>query len=240
MFDSPDSPGDQAEPRAEVGIQRVTTGRKALHKVRRVARRVVRLATPRRVRATWTRWRIRRAQPRRVVLGASGIAPQGWVPTEEDALNLLHRSDWRIFEDYPADAFLAEHVWEHLTLEEGEVAARHCHGALRTGGYVRVAVPDGGKPDQDWRAAVKPGGHGAGADDHRVLYTVETLTEIFERVGFVVEPLEYHDGSGRFHAHPWDPADGMIHRSLRFDPRNRPGDVAAPSIILDAHKRGTP
>lgn len=37
---------------------------------------------------------------------------------------------------------LAEHVWEHMTKEEGIMAAKHCYEFLQDGGYIRVAVPD--------------------------------------------------------------------------------------------------
>lgn len=37
---------------------------------------------------------------------------------------------------------LAEHVWEHMTYEEGCQAAKNCYDYLADGGYLRVAVPD--------------------------------------------------------------------------------------------------
>jgi predicted SAM-dependent methyltransferase len=42
---------------------------------------------------------------------------------------------------------LAEHVWEHLTEEEGLAAARACFKYLSPGGFLRVVVPDGLHPD---------------------------------------------------------------------------------------------
>jgi hypothetical protein len=41
-----------------------------------------------------------------------------------------------------ADAFVAEHVWEHLSLEAAHVAARNCYAHLSPGGTLRIAVPD--------------------------------------------------------------------------------------------------
>lgn len=237
---TPHDRGRMAPTGPELAIQTAAKTRHPFHALRRLASRGLRRLPSRPVRRAWTRYRIRRAHPLRVVLGASGIAPRGWIATEQDTLDLLRPEDWRIFKDYPADAFLAEHVWEHLTLEQGRIAARHCHEALRNGGYVRVAVPDGGMPDPERRAAVAPGGSGAGAHNHRVLYTLESLAEVFAQAGFAIEPLEHYDRSGRFHAREWDPEDGLIHRSLRFDPRNRPGALGAPSVILDARKRGRP
>jgi glycosyltransferase involved in cell wall biosynthesis len=77
---------------------------------------------------------------------------------------------------------------------------------------------------------------GAGADDRRVLYNWQSLKEVFEDAGFDVKLLEYFDASGRFHYANWDPVDGKILRSSRFDERNFDRPLAYTSIILDATK----
>jgi len=201
----------------------------------RLARRLYRAAR---------RWlleaRLRRglAQPvRRIVVGASGVVEPGWLATEEDFLSLLRRDDWlRYFAACPVDAILAEHVWEHLGGEEGLAAARTCFEFLRPGGYVRVAVPDGLHPSGDYRARVRPGGTGAGAADHKVLYDYRSFGAVFQRAGFEVRLLEYYDETGQFHFREWDPDEGMVWRSKRFDPRNQAGRIVYTSIVLDAIK----
>lgn len=40
------------------------------------------------------------------------------------------------------DAFVAEHVWEHLSLQDAHRATRSCQRYLRPGGRLRLAVPD--------------------------------------------------------------------------------------------------
>lgn len=40
------------------------------------------------------------------------------------------------------DSFFAEHVWEHLSLQDAHRAARNCYRHLRPGGRLRLAVPD--------------------------------------------------------------------------------------------------
>jgi predicted SAM-dependent methyltransferase len=178
-----------------------------------------------------------RGEPVRVVLGAGGVGLQGWITTDIDTLNILDENDWeRYFRRHPIDALLAEHVWEHLTDEQGLVAARHCLRFLKPGGYARVAVPDGFHPDPAYRGQVGPGGGGDGAVDHKVLYTYASLGTLFRRAGFAVNLLEYHDDQHRFVSREWDPRGGMISRSARFDPRNRAGQLAYTSIILDAVK----
>jgi predicted SAM-dependent methyltransferase len=181
--------------------------------------------------------RIRGAAPLRIVVGAGGLFDPGWIPTDVDVLDILDVAQWRrLFSENSIDAILAEHVWEHLTAEQGLLAAENCFRFLRPGGYLRVAVPDGNHPDPAYREWVRPGGSGAGADDHKLLYNHESFGQLFETAGFQVEPLEYFDADGKFHVVDWDPALGKIERSRRFDDRNRDGPLAYTSVIVDARK----
>jgi predicted SAM-dependent methyltransferase len=84
-------------------------------------------------------------------------------------------------------------------------------------GKIRIAVPDGYFPDPSYIEYVRPGGVGAGADDHKVLYNYILMKEQLQKVGFVVELLEYWDENGAFHYRDWDPIEGgMINRSKRL------------------------
>ncbi len=173
---------------------------------------------------------------KKIVVGAGGARFEGWIPTEQDVLNLLSESDWaNYFKGNTVDAILAEHVWEHLTPKESVIAAAHCFKFLKPGGYLRVAVPDGYHPDPNYIDSVRPGGSGSGADDHKVLYTYDTFREIFISVGFEVSLLEYFDEHGEFITKEWSASDGFIGRSKRFDSRNM-GGLFYTSIVLDARK----
>lgn len=175
--------------------------------------------------------------PLRIVIGASGIYQKGWLPTEIQDLNLLDSKSWSsMFDKHFVDAILAEHVWEHLTEKQGRVAAKTCYSYLKEGGYIRIAVPDGFNPDNNYIEAVKPGGKGWGAGDHKILYNHKTIKEVFELAGFKVNLLEYFDESGEFHYQEWNPDDGFIQRSMRFDQRNQEKRLGYTSIILDAVK----
>src|SRR5450631_4653063 len=123
------------------------------------------------------RFKVRaRARPRRLVVGASGICEAGWIPSDIEYLNLLNAGDWKTYFDKASiDAILAEHVWEHLSVDDGLAAARRCFEYLKPGGYLRVAVPDGFHPDPKYIDHVRPGGSGPGADDHKVLYNHATF-----------------------------------------------------------------
>jgi predicted SAM-dependent methyltransferase len=180
---------------------------------------------------------VRTAAPLRIVIGAAGYADADWIATDIQTLDLLNERSWRrFFRENTVDALLAEHVWEHLTIEEGWQAARCCYRFLKPGGYLRAAVPDGFHPDPKYIEYVRVGGSGAGAADHKVLYNCETFRQLFESVGFQVALLEYFDSAGVFHALDWNPNDGTIRRSLRFDERNFDGRPNYCSLIVDARK----
>jgi len=168
-------------------------------------------------------------------VGASGQHQDGWLPTEIEFLDVAERFDWqKIFKPASLSAIVAEHVWEHLTLEKAEKAAKNCYEFLAPGGYARIAVPDGYHPEKDYIDWVKPGGVGDGAKDHQMLYTYKTLSILFEEAGFKVHLLEYFDEQHEFHYTRWNHGDGHIHRS-RHDPRNVDRLVYT-SIIIDAVK----
>lgn len=176
-------------------------------------------------------------QPLRIVIGSGGIYEPGWIKTDIEYLNLLKPYDWRrVFAKNSLTAILAEHVWEHLTPEEGLTAAVTCYEYLRPGRHLRIAVPDGFHPDRDYHEWVRPGGSGPGADDHKVLYDHATLAALLMKAGFAVELLEYFDLNGEFHEAPWNPADGMVHRTRRFDERNHDGQLRYTSLVVDARK----
>jgi predicted SAM-dependent methyltransferase len=177
--------------------------------------------------------------PKRIVIGSAFRHDPGWVPTDIEFLNLLKPGDWdRFFAPASLDAMLAEHVWEHLTLDEARTAARTCFKYLKPGGYLRIAVPDGFHPDPTYRDWVRPGGASPGqlANDHKVLYTYQTLRDVFESAGFRVELYEYFDEAGKFQYRDWDEKAGTIWRSKRFDKRNTGGKLVFTSIVLDAVK----
>lgn len=173
----------------------------------------------------------------KLVVGAEANYKEGWLPTSRKFLDLLKPDDWhRFFEPNSIDVILAEHVWEHLNYEQGVIAAQTCATFLKPGGYARIAVPDGLHPDPDYIEWVKLDGVGPAADDHKMLYKYDVLQEVFEQAKFEVRLLEYFDEAGRFNYQEWQPEDGYIRRSKRYDKRNQDGQLHYTSIILDAVK----
>lgn len=209
----------------------------------------------------WLKRKLAASQRKRIVIGAWNKFDSGWIPTQREFLDLTEPTQWEFyFEPNSVEAMLAEHVWEHITPEEGLAAARTCFRYLRPGGTLRVAVPDGLHPDPAYVESVKAGegtaaptsGPDGNSANHKALYTYRTLGELFERAGFRVVVYEYFDEEGTFHCQEWDAKGGTIARSKRFDPRSKGGKLASvypgtledylafSSIILDAVKERTP
>lgn len=173
----------------------------------------------------------------RIIIGSSATAMDGWISTEYpyvDITNGKRLGYW--FGENSVTSILAEHVLEHLDEKSAKIAAENIKKILMPKGYIRIAVPDGYHPDPIYIDAVRPGGSGDGSDDHKVLYTIDSLTLILEQSGFLVKPLEWFDKNGVFHTNPWMPEDGMISRSSRFDARNINKPLSYTSLVLDAVK----
>jgi predicted SAM-dependent methyltransferase len=179
-------------------------------------------------------------QPLKVILGAGTQTYPGWIATQKEQLDLLKREDWvESFSSRQVDAFLCEHVWEHLTESQGRLAAAHCFQFLKPGGYLRCAVPDANFPNEAYQKAAQVGGPGPKdhpAADHKIVYDYKLFTDVFESAGFKVDLLEYCDETGRFHYNQWNLADGVIYRSLMCDHRNKNGEISSVSIVIDAWK----
>lgn len=174
----------------------------------------------------------------KVVVGAGGSGFDGWTSTDRNSLNLLREKDWHIFKENSISALLAEHVWEHFTSEEGEIAASICYTYLKKGGYLRIAVPDSFCPSKKYQERVRPGGIGEGADDHKEFYSYKTLTDLLKKVGFSeVRLCEYYDESGVLHDNSWRQEDGPIERTSRHFWTNESNQsVPFVSLIVDAVK----
>ncbi|WP_305927555.1 class I SAM-dependent methyltransferase [Bacillus mycoides] len=178
----------------------------------------------------------------KVVVGAGVFNNNpGWVQTQEDELNLLDNTTWEErFEYNSISAILAEHVWEHLTFEEGVKAAEICYKFLKPAGHIRCGVPDAFFRDEAYQNIVQIGGPGPKdhpAASHKIVHNYKTLTKMFEIAEFEVVLLEYCDENGQFYYTEWDANDGVIFRSKRYDSRNQGDKLGFPSLIVDAIKR---
>ena len=128
----------------------------------------------------------------KIIIGSSSTRYEGWIPTDINTLNVTIFDNWKFFFDINSlDCILAEHVFEHLTHEEAIIACDNCNKFLKKGGNLRIAVPDGYFPNKDYIEAVKPGGSGAGAKDHKLLYNFKSIQNIFDTKLFDFKLIEY-------------------------------------------------
>ncbi|MBD3261315.1 MAG: hypothetical protein GF334_06455 [Candidatus Altiarchaeales archaeon] len=181
--------------------------------------------------------------PQKLVVGSNGCVPDDtWVMSDKEYLNIIDRGDWeRYYRPGVIDLILAEHVFEHLTKDQAHLAARNCYLFLKSKGSAIISVPDGNHPDERYIDAVKPGGTGHSAYDHKMLWTLQKLRAVFEYNGFRVNPIEYwdhHSNEGpMLHYADNFPYRKFLTRSLTGDERaRRYSDVNMTSLIIHACK----
>lgn len=173
----------------------------------------------------------------KIIVGANFTAQQGWVSADYLLLDLTESREFEaLLKPESVTNILAEHVWEHLSPEGAYEASRNCYKFLKKGGLLRIAVPDGFHPDLEYINQVRPGGIGAGADDHKILYNYQTLSSLLEKAGYSVRLVEWFDEHGIFHKEQWNIEDGFVSRSSQFDERNKINPTAYTSLIVDARK----
>ncbi len=176
---------------------------------------------------------IENTDPIKIIIGSGSIEQAGWISTEIYLLDVTREKDWEMyFSKRKIDAIVSEHVWEHLTEDAAYIATNLCFKYLKKGGYIRIAVPDGFHPDKDYIEQVK-----VGANAHKVLYNYKTLKSLFEKAGFEVDLLEYHNENNEFIYKDWQESNGLITRSKNHDSRNQNGKIVYTSIIFDAYKK---
>ncbi len=177
---------------------------------------------------------------KKIIIGAGNITYDGWISTQANELNLLDEETFKnMLEENSVDAFLAEHVFEHLTFDEGIKAAKIIYKYLKKNGRIRVAVPDANFRNEWYQNMCKPGGPGPmdhPAFTHKVFYDYHLLIEVFTLAGFTCKLLEWCDDNGDFHFNYYNLDYGKIGRSLRFDTRNMDGKLGMVSLIIDAIK----
>lgn len=172
-----------------------------------------------------------------LVVGAGPTKYKGWFSTDIVTLDVTKESDFqKYFVKKKINKVLAEHILEHLTNSELDLMAENLFKYSEKNVNIRIAVPDGFHSDKEYINIVKPGGTGEGAEDHKNLFTVISLSEIFERSGFKSLPVEYWDKEGIFHQGYKNDENGFVIRSFINDKRNVGGDPVYTSLIIDFKK----
>lgn len=122
-----------------------------------------------------------------LILGAALTKQKGWFSTNEEWFNIVKQSHWeRLFNSRKkrVKRVLAEHVFEHLTLDEMRNALNLIYKNMVYGGSLRIAVPDGNNPNEEYRNHCGINGIGADASDHKQFITYELLSNEVEKIGF--------------------------------------------------------
>lgn len=173
----------------------------------------------------------------KLVIGSSGIAEPDWFETDVLILDVTREGHFRhFFSGRAIGMVFAEHVLEHLTAEQIKLMAQNIYKYSSAGVNIRVAVPDGFHGDSKYIEMVKPGGTGAGADDHKHLFTYQSLPPLFEKYGYKTTLLEYWDKDRMFHSVYQNDDKGRVRRSFINDSRNADGQPHYTSLIVDFTK----
>lgn len=185
----------------------------------------------------WKRW-IKKENKIKINIGASETKFEGWFQTEQYFLDVSKRDDFvKMFSDRKINYILAEHVLEHITNNDLTIMLKNFVEFTDDDINIRIAVPDGFHSNLSYIEDVKPGGKGAGAEDHKNLFTYKSLSKLFEDAGFKAHPIEYWDENKTFHQGYINDEKGHIRRSFINDSRNASGKPIYTSLIIDFTKK---
>jgi predicted SAM-dependent methyltransferase len=168
----------------------------------------------------------------KIVLGAHTDIYEGWISTDLPHFNILKQDDWEyFFNGLKIDNLLIEHVLEHFTKDEVEYVLTQVNKYLKSGGNLRIAVPDGYHPDTDYKKLIIPP-----ADGHQSVWNIDSLQKLLSAKGFNTDALEFYSEKGIFSGRVFDFTNGTITRSRHkgFKSESHP-DYS--SLIVDAYKK---
>lgn len=172
----------------------------------------------------------------KLIIGSGNTSFIDWLSSDYPWFDITNLdSIYKYFKFKKIDKVLAEHVFEHLTLEDGIKSIKNIKRVLKVNGVIRIAVPDGFNPNKHFIDYVKPNGSGPGAEDHKILYNYISIKKLFDE-DFSLNFLEFFDENGKFKSIDWlnNSKVGYIKRSRFEDKRNNKNEINFNSIILDA------
>ena len=174
--------------------------------------------------------------PIRIIIGASSTRESGWISTEQDFFDLTDQDTISKFlSKSKVDAYLLEHVLEHLSVDDSELALSLLANTLKPDGYIRIAVPDGNHPDDDYLRYVGIDG----PDDHKHLWRVGDFERISDELGLNLTALEFCDELRVRRKIQQLDDRGLITRrflNLNSDHSNWQSSIGPSSLIVDLQK----
>ena len=152
-----------------------------------------------------------------IILGAALTNQKGWFSTNEDWLDISNEEHWnKLFKSKKrVKRVLAEHVFEHLTIDEMRNSLRLIFANMVNGGSLRIAVPDGNNPNPEYRKYCGVDGIGADASDHKQFLTYELLSKEVEKIGFNHTLIEGYLKNKELVSKSFDDTFGRVIRSRR-------------------------
>ena len=183
---------------------------------------------------------IRKSNGLKIIVGAAESHQKDWFSTNEQWLDITKEIDWtRLFRDKMIlTHVVAEHVFEHLTPNETHKALCNICRHLNVGGRIRIAVPDGYNPSEEYIEHVRVGGRGDDAADHKQLLNQDSLKKYLMDAGLSsIEVVEGYDKDGFLTSNSWSSENGYIRRSRQNgDSVDWGFPDASTSLIVDAWK----
>lgn len=176
----------------------------------------------------------------KIIVGAAETHQKGWLATNEQWLDITKEEDWyRYFKDEKRISHIvAEHVFEHLTLEEAKAALVNMSKRLTHDGRIRIAVPDGYNPDKVYIEHVDIGGVGDDASDHKQLLNIDIIRKIMLDCELTPNHIEGYTRDGQLVQQIWLAQDGFIQRSRQNKlVKKWQFPDAATSLIVDGMKK---
>jgi predicted SAM-dependent methyltransferase len=154
------------------------------------------------------------AFPYKLQVGTKQEMP-GWITTDLGQLDISKDRDWaQVFLPESLRVVIAEHVLEHLRVEDARTFLEVAYDYLCVGGYIRIAVPDASHPSNFYHDLCRPGGSDPGSEDHKFFYSAANVSELFDPDQYDLRLLEWWDETG-FNRAEWSDAitEGRIDRS---------------------------
>lgn len=189
--------------------------------------------------------------PLKLEVGANNnIIENGWIKIKKDVLNITSKQNWYdiFFNDCIFDNIFTEHTLEHLIPERAKQTLKNFYTFLKKNNVVRIVVPDGYHKDElyiNWVRPYKenepfnhPWGDSkkSGVYDHKVLYNVDTLSELLKEHKFHCVHLEWWTKEKVFYYTGHNADYGYVKRSFEHDKRNVDNKPVYTSLIIDAYK----
>jgi len=169
----------------------------------------------------------------KLIIGSAQISYPNWIESDKNTLDICNYHDFKkVLNGKKINILLAEHVLEHIELDDLQLALKNIYQFLESGGCFRIAVPDGLHPDPNYIKNVQ-----IGCDDHKHLFDYQQLSDLLTHNGFRPRLIEYWDQHQSFHT-VYKDQDGFGHirRSFINDDRNSNGNPNYTSLIIDAIK----